>query len=154
MIFKSLNSSTSSFLKGQCEILGNHISSYTYQDFLLGKSNCQWIYTWASSAHNPYKVIFKLLDNLWKILHTNICNGMSWLFYLFDLAFFYRTIEVINHFPDLTKQYFGSEDVILILSRLPNFNKMSKFMYFSLSLISLCFLTLWQPQFFMFTGLS
>ena len=37
-----------------------------------------------------------------------------------------RSIEVINPFLDLPNLSFVFEDVILILSRLPNFNEMSK----------------------------
>ena len=60
--------------------------------------------------------------------------------------------EVINPFPDHSNSPFDSEDVIFILSILSNFNEMSKLIYLSLPLISLCFLTVLRPQFFMFTA--
>ena len=42
-------------------------------------------------------------------------------------------------------------NMIFILYRLSKFDEMSKVKYLSLPLISMCFLTLQQPQFFMFT---
>ena len=72
--------------------------------------------------------------------------------YLFGLALALRPREVINPFPYRTKLSFGYEDVIFILSKFPNFNKIYKVMYLSLPLISLCFLTKQKPHFFMFTS--
>ena len=94
---------------------------------------------------------------------------MAYLAFLYfcDLALVLKPREIINHFPDLSYFPFDFEDVIFILSRLSNFDKMSKAMYLSLPLISfcffkvtylslplisLCFLTLRGPQFFMFTA--
>ena len=74
--------------------------------------------------------------------------------YLCGLNLALKPIEVINTFLDLTKSYFGSEDVIFVLSIMANFNDMSKGMYLSLLLISNFFLTLQQPQFFMFTAVN
>ena len=50
-------------------------------------------------------------------------------FYFFGLALALRPIELINPFPDIPKLSFVSEDIILILSRLTNFNEMSKVTY-------------------------
>ena len=49
--------------------------------------------------------------------------------YLFGLDLALRSREVINHFHDIPKLSFGSKYVILIFSKLKNFNKMSKAMY-------------------------
>ena len=73
-------------------------------------------------------------------------------FHFFGLALALRPIEIINPFPDLPKLSFGSKDVILVFSILPNFNEMSKVTYLSPPLVSLCFLTFQPPQFFMFTA--
>ena len=75
-------------------------------------------------------------------------------FYLCDLALVLKPREVINPYPDLSNFPLDSEDVIFILSRLTNFDEMSKVAYLSLPLISLCFLTLRRPQFFMFTVIN
>ena len=40
-------------------------------------------------------------------------------FFFFYFLMVLRPIEVTNLFPDLPKYYFGSEDAIFILSRLP-----------------------------------
>ena len=79
---------------------------------------------------------------------------MAYLAFLYfcGLALSLKTREVINPFPDISNFLFDYEDVIFILSRLSNFNYMSKVTYLSLPLISLCFLTLRRPQFFMFTS--
>ena len=62
------------------------------------------------------------------------------------------TREVINPYSDLPNLTFDSENVILILSRLSDFNKIPKVTYLSLTFIYLCFLKLLQQQFFMFTA--
>ena len=72
--------------------------------------------------------------------------------YFFGLALDLRPREVINPFTNIPKLSFGSEDVILILSRLPNFNYMPKVTYLSLPLINIYFLILRRPQIFMFTA--
>ena len=48
--------------------------------------------------------------------------------YLFGIALALGLREAINPFPDLPKLKFGSEDVIIILSILLNFNEISKVM--------------------------
>ena len=94
---------------------------------------------------------------------------MEYLAFLYfcDPALVLKTREVINPFPDIPNFPFDSEDVILILSRLSNFDEMSKvtylslpliylfffkLTYLSLPLISLCFLTVWRPKSFMSTA--
>ena len=72
---------------------------------------------------------FKLLDNIWKILLTDISNGIPCIFF-FELTMVLILREVINPFTDPPQKSFGSEYVILIFSRLPNFNDMSKVIYF------------------------
>ena len=52
-------------------------------------------------------------------------------FYFCDLALVLKPREVINPFTDLSNFTFDSEDVIFILSRLSNFNEMSKMTYLS-----------------------
>ena len=49
----------------------------------------------------------KLPDHILKVLQTYISNGIACLFCFFGLALAMRPIEVINHFPDLTKLYFS-----------------------------------------------
>ena len=49
--------------------------------------------------------------------------------YLYDLTLILKPREVINPFPDLSNVPFDSEDVILILSWLSNFNEMYKVTY-------------------------
>ena len=94
----------------------------------------------------------KLPDNLWKVRHTDISNGIPFVFVFiwtyFGLIRDMRSREVTKPFPDITKLSFGFEYVIIFLSRLPNFNKMSKVIYLTLTLISICLITLWRPQFF------
>ena len=98
------------------------------------------------------RLFFKLPNNIWKVLLTDIYDGITWLFHLCSLTLAVRPREVTNHFPDLPKLSFDCEDVILIFSRLSNFNDMSKVTQFSQPLISLYFLTLRLPQFFIFTA--
>ena len=94
---------------------------------------------------------------------------MAYLSFLYfcDLALVLKPRELINPFNDFSNFPFDSKDVILILSRLSNFDEMSKVTYLSLPriylcffkvtylsphLIYLCFLTLQRPQFFMLTA--
>ena len=96
----------------------------------------------------------KLFNNPLKVFHTDISDGISWLFYFFVLALALKTGELINPFPDLPELSFGFKDLILILYRLPNFNKIYKATYLSLPLIYLCFLTLRRPQIFILTAVN
>ena len=47
--------------------------------------------------------LLKLIDNIRNIFHTDISNGMTSIFFFFDLPMVFITREVINPFPDLTK---------------------------------------------------
>ena len=97
--------------------------------------------------------LLKPPNNLLRVLHTDIYDGIYCLFCIsLDLFLDLRPRELINPFPDIPKLCFGSEDVITILSRLRNFNELSKVTYFSLPLIFMCFLTFQRPHFFMFTS--
>ena len=93
----------------------------------------------------------------YKVLHTDIFDGIPCLFIFFDLALVLRVRAVTNPFPDPSIFIFDSEDVVSILSRLSNFSEIFKILFLfkvkrsSLSLIYLCFLTLRWPQFLMFT---
>ena len=49
--------------------------------------------------------------------------------YVCNLALVLKPREVINPFPDLYYFPFDSEDVIFVLSRLSNFDEMSKVTY-------------------------
>ena len=71
--------------------------------------------------------------------------------YFLDLALVLRARAVTNPFPDLPNFPFESEDVVSVLFIQSNFFEMFKVTHLSLPLISLCFLTLRQPQIFMFT---
>ena len=83
---------------------------------------------------------------------NEISDGIPCLFYFCGLTLALKPREVINPFPDLSNFTFESEDVMFILSRLSNFDDMSKVTYLPLPLIYLCFLTLWRPKVFMFTA--
>ena len=76
------------------------------------------------------------------VLITEISDGIPCLFLFMQNCFGLKPREVINPFPNLSYFPFEYEDVIFILSRLSNFNEMSKVTYLSLPLISFCFLTL------------
>ena len=103
---------------------------------------------------NLIRKILKFLNNLRNILKTGFNIGMPWFFFFFDIIMFLRPREAINPFPDIPKESFGYEYVIFTLYRLPKSKDMSKVIYFSSSLISPCFLTFQQTQFFMFTGVN
>ena len=74
--------------------------------------------------------------------------------YFFVLALVLRARAVTNPFPDLPNFPYDSEDVVSILFRLSNFSGIFKVKILSLTLISLCFITLRRPQLFMFTDWS
>ena len=79
---------------------------------------------------------------------------MAYLAFLYfcGLTLDLKPREVINPIPDISNFPFDYEDVIFILSRMSNFEDMSKVIYLSLTLIHLCFLTLRRKPFFMFTA--
>ena len=66
----------------------------------------------------------KIPDNLLKVLHIETTIEYLSFLYFFGFALPLRLKELIKPFPGLTKLYFGSEDVIIILYRLPNFSEM------------------------------
>ena len=84
---------------------------------------------------------FKLFDNVGKVLHDDIYDGIPCLFVFFDLTLVLRVRAVTNPFPDLTNSPFDSEDVVSILFIMSNFSEIFKVTHLSLPLISLCFLT-------------
>ena len=92
----------------------------------------------------------KLFDNVGKVLHSDISDGIPCLFVFFDPNLVLRYRAVTNPFPDLPNFSFDSDDMIYILFRLSNFSEIFKVTILSLPLIFLCFLTLQRPQFFMF----
>ena len=94
----------------------------------------------------------KILNNIKKVVLTEISDGIPCLFYFCNLVLVLKPREVINPFPDIFNYTFESEDMIFILSRLSNFDEMSKVTFLSLPLISLCFIALRRPQIFMFTA--
>ena len=89
---------------------------------------------------------FSNFSNSLIILETSFLPAfpMAYLafLYFYSLTLALKPREVINPFPDLSYFPFDSEDLIFILSRLSNFDEMSKVTYLSLPLISLCYLTL------------
>ena len=85
---------------------------------------------------------FKIFDNIGKVLHAEISDGMPYLFVFFGFSLVLRAIAVTNLFPDLPNFPFDSEDVVSILFRSSNFPDIFKVTHLSLPLISLCFLTL------------
>ena len=93
----------------------------------------------------------KLFDNLRKVLLSDIYDGIPCLFYFCDLTLVLRARAVTSPFPYIPNFPFDSEDVVSILFRLSNYTETFKVTILSLPLISLCFLTLQRPQFFMFT---
>ena len=84
-----------------------------------------------------------------KIRYLIMTVVMEYRSFLCELTMLLRLRQVINPFPDLPKQSFGSEDVIFMLSR-----QISKVMYFSPFLVSMCVLKLQQTQVSMFKGLK
>ena len=98
------------------------------------------------------RLFFKVPNNLWKVLLTEIFDGIPWLLYFCGLSFPLKPREVINPFPDIYNSTIASEDVIFIFFKLTNSNDISNVTYSSLPLISLCFLTLIQPHLFMFAA--
>ena len=72
---------------------------------------------------------FKLFDFVGKVLHADISYGIPCLLYFCDLDFVWKPREVTNPFPDLSIFTFDSEDVVSILSRLPNFSENFKISY-------------------------
>ena len=96
----------------------------------------------ASSSHKVVFQFFKLLDNLRKVLHTGISDGIPCLLVFLDLTLVLKPREVTNPFPDVYNFPFDSEDAVFILFRLSNFDDMYKVTYLSLPLIYLCFITL------------
>ena len=64
------------------------------------------------------EMFFKLFDNVRKVLHADISDGILCLFVSFDLALVLRARAVTNPFTDLPNFLFDSEDVVSILFRL------------------------------------
>ena len=79
---------------------------------------------------------FKLFDNVGKVLHDDIYDGIPCLFVFFDLALVLRDKAITNPFPDLSNFPFDSKDVVSILFRLSNFFEIFKVTHLSLPLIS------------------
>ena len=61
---------------------------------------------------------FKVFDNIEKVIHANIYDGIPCLYEFFDLALDLRARAVTNPFSDLPNFPFDSEDVVSILFRL------------------------------------
>ena len=85
--------------------------------------------------------------------HFLLTFPMAYLAFLYfcDPTLVLKARAVTNPFPDLPNFPFDSEYVVFILFRLSNFAEIFKVTILSLTLISLCFLTLRRPQFFIFT---
>ena len=75
------------------------------------------------------------------VLLTDIYDCIPCLFYFCDLALVLKPREVIDPFPDISNFPFEYEEVIFSLSRLSNFDDISKVTYMSLPLVYFCFLT-------------
>ena len=94
----------------------------------------------------------KLLDNLRKVLLTEISDSITWHF-LFLWPYFGLETQRGNQPLSWSFQFsFWLWRCDFILSRLSNFDEMSKVTYLSLPLISLCYLTFRRSQLFMFTA--
>ena len=128
----------------------HHISTYTLRYTQLDNSSLKWDHVWGSFSHKVPWQFFKLFDNIGKVLHADISDVIPCLFVFFDLDLVLRSRAVTNPFPDLPNFPFDSEDVVSMLFRLSNLSEIFKVTDLSLPLISLCFLTLRRPQFFMF----
>ena len=128
----------------------HHISSYTSRCTLLDESSWKLVHVWGYFSHKLLCQFFKLFDNIWKVLLADISDVIPCLFYFCGLTLVLKVRAVTNPFPDLPNFPFDSEDVVFILFRLSNFAEIFKVAILSLTLISLCFLTLRLPQFFMF----
>ena len=124
-----------------------HIASYTLQYVPLDDISLKLAHVWGSFSHKVPWQFFKLFDNLWKVLLTDIYDEIPCLFYFCDLTLVLKARAVTNPFPDLSNFPFDSEDVVSIFFRFSNFSETFKLTILSLTLISLCFLTLRRPQF-------
>ena len=72
---------------------------------------------------------------------------------LFDI-FVLRSREVVSHLPGLPIKSFGYEEVTSLLSRQSSVEEMSKILYYTLLLISLCFLALRLQKHVTFKGVK
>ena len=134
-----------------CADCNHQISTYTLWYTQLDDISLKLAHVWGSFSHKVPWQFFKIFDNVGKVLHADISDGIPCLFVFF-------------------RPYFGldSQSGYQPLSRSPQFSfwlwrcgfhlvHTVKLCWdiqgdnISLPLISLCFLTLRRPQFFMFT---
>ena len=79
------------------------ISHHTRRAVLLDKRHVSGFMFGPLPQITRFKQLVKLLDNLWKILHTDISNDTPWFFFSFDVTTILRPREVINPIPDFAK---------------------------------------------------
>ena len=136
--------------RGDCS---HHISSYTLWYTQQDENNLKWVHVCGSFSNKvPWQFFFNSLILLERSFILKFTMAYLALLYFFDLALVLRARAFTNPFPDLPNFHFDSEDVVSILFRLSNFSEIFKVTHLSLPLISLGFLTFWQPQSFMFTN--
>ena len=129
----------------------HHISSYNLWCTLRDESSWKLAHVWDPFHIRYFANFLKLFDNLWKVLLAGISDGIPCFLYFDELTLVLKARAVTNPFPDLPYFPFDYEEVVFILFRLSNFAEIFKVTILSLPLISLCFLTSWWPQIFMFT---
>ena len=61
----------------------HHISTYTLRYTQLDDSSLKWAHVWGSFSHKVPWQIFKLFDNIGKVLHADISDGTPCLFVFF-----------------------------------------------------------------------
>ena len=128
----------------------HQISSYTLRCTSLDDSSLKLDHVWGSFSHKLPCQFSQIFNNVGTVLHSDIPDGIPCLFYCFDLTLDLRSRAVTNPFSDIPNFPFDSEYVFSILFRLSNFDETFKVTILSLTLISLCLLTLQRPQIFMF----
>ena len=145
---------TEKFLLHNCRARADRvhqISAYTLRYTSLDNSSWKLAHIWGSFSHKVPWQFFKIFDNVGKVLHADISDGIPCLFVFFLLTLVLRARAVTNPFPDLPNFLFDSKDLVSILFRLSNFAETFKVTILSLPLISLFFITLRRPQFLVFT---
>ena len=129
----------------------HHISTYTLRYTQLDDSSLKWAHVWRSFSHKLPWQFFKLFDFVGKVLHADISDGIPFLFVFFWPCFGLESqsgYQPLSWSPQfsfwLWRCGFHIVQTVKLLWDIQG-------EYLSLPLISLCFITLWRPQFFMFT---
>ena len=76
------------------------------------------------------KTFVELDDFVDEVLHAHISDVILDIFYFVDLSLVLRVRAVTNRFPDPSIFAFDPDDVVSIISRMPNFSEIYKISYF------------------------